>query len=209
MIVLLLLWGPPTASVERLRDTLQSYGPWAIVISAGLMIAQAVIAPIPGNVITITNGLVFGPFWGGLLSWGSILIGSTLCFGISKLASTAFTKRIVGAPLERAESFFRRHGLQAVFLVRITPLVPFDAVSYAAGLVGVPFPKFILATAIGIIPSIIVYSYIGAVAVSAYWGLVGVLFLALLAVAVVPRFLRKKSAPCAFPIQEPERTAAD
>jgi uncharacterized membrane protein YdjX (TVP38/TMEM64 family) len=87
-------------------------------------------------------------------------------------------------------------------------------VSYAAGLVGVPYPKFLLATAIGIIPSIIVYSFIGSVAVSAYWILVALLSLGLIALVVLPRFLRKTAIviPTSIPsfeIQETGRTAAD
>jgi len=214
MIVMLLFWGPSVTGVERLRATLQSYGAWAILISAGLMIAQAIIAPIPGNVITITNGLVFGPFWGSVISWTTILIGSSLCFVLSKALGKPFAKRIVGDGLDRAEQFFKKYGLHAVFVVRITPLVPFDAVSYAAGLVGVPFTKFILATAIGIIPSVLVYSYIGSIAISAYsWILAILLGLAFFAVIFLPRILGTSSTPltsaAAFPVSKIERTAAD
>src|SRR5688572_6087351 len=84
LIVMVLVSDPPTTGVERLRETLLSYGPWAVVISASLMIGQAILAPIPGNVITITNGLVFGPFWGSLLSWSTILLGSSICFVLSR-----------------------------------------------------------------------------------------------------------------------------
>jgi uncharacterized membrane protein YdjX (TVP38/TMEM64 family) len=169
------------------------------------MIAQAIIAPIPGNVVTITNGLVFGPFLGSLLSWVSILIGSSICFLISKTLGKPFAARIAGNGLERAENFFKRYGLHAVFVVRIMPLVPFDGVSYAAGLVGVPFPKFIAATAVGIIPSVIIYSYIGSIALAAYsWVLVSLLGLALIALVIVPRFLARQVPPPAI-----ERTAAD
>lgn len=169
------------------------------------MIAQAIIAPIPGNVITITNGLVFGPFLGSLLSWISILIGSSVCFLISKTLGKPFATRIAGNGLERAERFFKRYGLHAVFVVRIMPLVPFDGVSYAAGLVGVPFSKFIAATALGIIPSVIVYSYIGSIAVAAYsWILVSLLGLALVALVIVPRFMARRAPRPAI-----ERTAAD
>ena len=69
-IAVLLIVGPKAGSVDNLRSTLLNYGPWAAVaVSAGLMIAQAIIAPLPANAITITNSLVFGPIWGSLLSW--------------------------------------------------------------------------------------------------------------------------------------------
>jgi uncharacterized membrane protein YdjX (TVP38/TMEM64 family) len=137
------------------------------------MIAQAIIAPLPANVITITNGLVFGPFWGGLFSWFSMLLASSVCFILSRTIGKRFATRFAGNSLENAELFFRKYGMQSVFLVRIMPFVPFDAVSYGAGLVGVPFTKFILATAIGIIPSIVVYSYIGTIVLGSYWWVLG------------------------------------
>jgi uncharacterized membrane protein YdjX (TVP38/TMEM64 family) len=190
-IVGLVMFGPSVGGVESLRDTLLSYGPWAVAISAALMITQAIIAPLPANVITITNALVFGPLWGGLLSWGSTLLASSLCFFLSKLLGKPFAMKIVGNSLHGAERFFEQYGLQAVFVVRIMPFMPFDAISYGAGLVGVPFWKFLTATGIGIIPGIIIYSYIGTIVVASYYYILLLLMVSAIATAVVgPRVLR-------------------
>ena len=71
------------------------------------------------------------------------------------------------------------------------PFVPFDAVSFGAPLVGVPFKRFLAATAIGIIPSILVYSYLGTMIAGIYWWvLVGLLTVALVAVVVATRVFR-------------------
>ena len=70
-LLVLLVIGPKAANVEHLRAIMLAYGPWAVGISIALMIAQAIIAPLPMNVVTITNALVFGPLWGSLLSWFS------------------------------------------------------------------------------------------------------------------------------------------
>src|SRR6187431_1685918 len=97
----LLLYLGPTRGVDQFREQLQSYGPWAILISAGLMIAQAIIAPLPANVVTITNGLVFGPLWGALLSWITTLIGASLCFLLSRNLGKPFALKVVGDSLDR------------------------------------------------------------------------------------------------------------
>lgn len=196
--IALLIWvGPMTGGVENFRTRLLSYGPWAVVISSGLMIAQAIIAPLPANVVTITNGLVFGPLWGALLSWITTLIGAALCFLLSKTFGKPFASKIVGDSLDKAEGFFKKYGLHAMFAVRIIPFVPFDAISYGAGLVGVPFVNFITATAIGIIPSILVYSYVGTVVAGVYWYvLIGMLTLALIGVLVATLVTRRtRTAP--------------
>src|SRR5262249_9124769 len=76
--------GPKAGGVEHLRKQLNDYGAWAVLISAGLMIVQSTVAPLPGNVVAITNGMVFGPFWGALLSWSTTLIGASICFALSR-----------------------------------------------------------------------------------------------------------------------------
>lgn len=189
---LLLVVGPSAGGVDNLRELLLSYGHWSILVSAGLMVAQAIIAPLPANVITITNGLVFGPLWGGLLSWSSTLLGSSLCFVLSRALGKPFAARIVGGPIHGAEQFFQRYGLQAVFVARIMPFVPFDAISYGAGLVGVPYSRFLLATGVGIIPSVLVYSYIGSLISDIYWWvMVTLLTASLVAIIVATRLLKK------------------
>lgn len=191
-IVSLLAIGPKVGSVENLRSALLSYGAWAAVISAGLMVAQAIIAPLPANVITITNALVFGPFWGSILSWATTVLGASLCFLLSKALGKPFAVKIVGDSIQKAEGFFKRYGLHAMFIARIMPFVPFDAISYGAGLVGVPYTRFLLATSVGIIPSILVYSYLGKMIAGIYWWvLLTMLSVSLIAIITAAKLLRK------------------
>ena len=191
-LALLLIVGPKAGTVENLQRTLLAYGPGAVAIAIGLMVGQAIIAPLPMNVVTITNALVFGPVWGSVLSWFSTILGASLCFLLSKTFGKPFAEKIVGSRIHNAEGFFRKYGLQAMFLVRIMPFVPFDAISYGAPLVGVPFSRFLLATAVGIIPSVLVYSYLGAIIAKVYWWvLIGLLCAALVGILAAARVLRK------------------
>jgi uncharacterized membrane protein YdjX (TVP38/TMEM64 family) len=191
-LLVLLIIGPKAGTVEHLRSVLLAYGPWAVGISIGLMVAQAIIAPLPMNVITITNALVFGPFWGSILSWFSTILGASLCFMLSSTLGKPFARRIVGNSLDGVERFFQKYGLQAMFLVRMLPFVPFDAVSYGAPLVGVPFSRFLLATTLGIVPSILIYSYLGRLIAGIYWWVViGLLSAALIAIIAGSQWLRR------------------
>ena len=190
-LAVLLIIGPSAVSVENLRAAMLAYGRWAVGISIGLMIAQAVISPLPMNVVTITNALVFGPLWGSLLSWFSTVLGASLCYLLSKSFGKPFADKIVGSSLEKVERFFEKYGLHAMFAVRMMPFVPFDAVSYGAPLVGVPFSRFLIATSVGIIPSILIYSYLGTLIVHIYWWvLTGLLAAALVGIFAAGRLLR-------------------
>ena len=117
-LTMLLIIGPKTGSVENLRNTILTHGPWGIAISIGLMVGQAIIAPLPMNVVTITNALVFGPIWGSLLSWFSTVLGASLCFLLSRTFGKPFAHRIVGDSIQKAESFFQKYGLHAMFLAK-------------------------------------------------------------------------------------------
>ena len=193
-ITVLLIIGPQAGTVENLRATMVSYGTWAAVISMGLAVAQAVIAPLPMNVITITNALVFGPVWGSVLSWFSSVLGASLCFMLSKRFGKPFAHKIVGTSIEKAEPFFQKYGLHAMFLLRILPFVPFDAVSYGAPLVGVSFSRFLVATSIGVIPSILIYSYLGKLIAGIYWWvLFGIFSVTLVGLIAAARILRRSN----------------
>jgi uncharacterized membrane protein YdjX (TVP38/TMEM64 family) len=146
-----------------------------MLLSSFLMILQSTIAPLPANVTIAANGLVFGPLWGAFVSWVSMLIGASLCFALSRKFGKPLAKRFAGTSLDAAEKFFERYGLTAMLGARMIPLIPFDAVSYVAGFVGVPYTRFIGATAVGLIPSVVIYSYIGSMGVTRFWWIVGIL----------------------------------
>jgi uncharacterized membrane protein YdjX (TVP38/TMEM64 family) len=151
------------ASIEAFRAYLLGFGAWAPVASAAIMVLQAVIAPLPSFVVTFTNGLLFGWAWGALLSWSSAMAGAALCFGIARVLGRPAVERLLGgaAALDRADRFFVSHGRRAILLARLLPFVPFDAVSYGAGLTSTSFRGFLVATGAGQIPATLAYSYLG------------------------------------------------
>lgn len=149
--------------VGALRDYLRGFGMWAPLVSAVLMILQSLIAPLPAFVITFANGLLFGAWWGALLSWSSAMVGAALCFFIARSLGRPAVEKLVGGStaLAGADKFFDRFGRRAILIARLLPFVSFDVISYAAGLTSMGFWPFFLATGIGQIPATIVYSYLG------------------------------------------------
>lgn len=148
--------------LASLKDYLLAWGAWAPVISAAIMILQSVVAPLPAFIVTVTNGWLFGAFWGTLLSWSSAMTGAALCFyitrGFGRPAAEKFVSKRVLAFVDR---FFERYGTNSVLIARLIPVVSFDAVSYAAGLTPIKFGSFFLATGIGQLPATVVYSWLG------------------------------------------------
>lgn len=148
--------------IGGLRAYLLGFGAWAPVVSALLMVGQSVVAPLPAFVITLTNGLLFGALWGGLLSWSSAMAGAWLCFWLSRTLGRPFAERVVGqTALDVADRFFLQYGVQAILVARLLPFVPFDPISYAAGLTKMSVVRFLVATGLGQLPATALYSYAG------------------------------------------------
>lgn len=128
---------------------------WAPVVSALLIQVQAVIAPLPSFPLMYANGLLFGTWWGGLLSWVSILLSAALCFGLARLFGRPLVERFVStAALAWADRHLARYGPGAVLVGRLIPLTSFDLLSYAAGLTRMRVGPFCVATGIGMAPSV-------------------------------------------------------
>lgn len=151
-----------SADVEAVKAYILSYGPLAIAISMGLMILQSVAAPIPAFLITFANAAVFGWIKGAAISWTGAMLGAAICFGLSRLFGRDAVVKITGkGVLASIDQFFVANGAKSIFVARLLPFVPFDPISYAAGLTGMGFAPFLIATGLGQLPATLVYSYAG------------------------------------------------
>lgn len=172
---------------DAVRAYVLSYGAWAPMISLALMVLQAIISPIPAFALSIANGLVFGAFWGTVLSLVGRSLAATLCFYLARTLGKDAMESLVGVrAARRSEGWLEQWGVQAVLLTRLIPFFSFDLVSYAAGLSRLRFDRFILATVIGEIPAAILYSWVGARAPDHIWILLlanGIVFLAAVSVS--------------------------
>ena len=149
-------------NIETVRAYIASYGALAPVVSAILMIFQSVIAPLPAFLITFANGLLFGVWWGAALSWSSAMLGATLCFFIARvLGRPVIVKLLSESAVNTSDRFFQRYGRHAVLIARLVPVISFDVISYGAGLTGIRFIWFAIATGIGQLPATLLYSYLG------------------------------------------------
>ena len=146
--------------IESVKAYIQSFGVWAVAASFLLMILQSLAAPIPAFFVTFANAMIWGWKWGALISWSSAMVGAMLCFYISRMYGRTVTEKFVSASaLKSVDTFFVKYGKNAILTARLLPFVPFDPISYAAGLTGMSFFDFALATGIGQLPATIVYSY--------------------------------------------------
>jgi len=188
--------GDIEGGIRELKSYLLGFGIWAPVVSSILMVLQMIAAPIPGQLVTFTNGLLFGAFWGTVLSWSSAMAGAALCYGIATAFGRPVVEKIVGVKsLDYVDRFFERYGTKAILVARLIPFVPFDPVSYGAGLTKMGFWRFFIATGIGQLPATILYSWLGAKVTGSikvvFWVFVGVVALAVILSALKPWYEKR------------------
>lgn len=188
-----------TGDIQGFRNYLLGFGVWAPIVSGAAMILQSIAAPLPAFVITFANGLLFGAFWGTVLSWSSAMIGAIVCYYIAKFVGRPAVEKMVGTKsLELTDRFFNKYGKYAILIARLIPIISFDVVSYAAGLTSVSLLEFVVATGIGQLPATILYSYLGENVTSSaqigLWVVIGVLTLLALGLAAKTYFEAKLAA---------------
>lgn len=151
-----------TEGIDGIAAYIRSFGVYAVIVSFLLMVLQSIISPIPAFFITLANSAIFGWVNGAILSWSSAMAGAALCFFISRILGRDVAEKFTGkGMLETVDKFFENYGKYAILIARLLPFMSFDLVSYAAGLTGMSFLAFFVATGIGQFPATIVYSYVG------------------------------------------------
>ena len=157
-------WGyVVVADLGALRAWAADRGAWAPLVMVVLMVAQAIAAPVPALAITATNALLFGWLAGALLSLTSATVAAALCWWIGATWGEPVARKLVGeGGWARAQERLERSGFAVVLVARLVPVVPFDPISYVAGVAGMRLAPFVVATALGQIPASIVYSLLAA-----------------------------------------------
>ena len=178
---------------EHIQSLVEGAGILAPAVYLALLVVQAVVAPLPAPAVAMAGGYTFGTLEGFLLTWSGALLGGVLSFGISRLFGRGFVAS--NARMERLDRYVEQHGAILVFVLRLIPLVSFDAISYASGLSGMPFGKFLLATAFGMAPGTFVFVYLGGATpgMGVWAALIGLAVLAVAAYAYLRLRLRYRS----------------
>jgi uncharacterized membrane protein YdjX (TVP38/TMEM64 family) len=190
MIVVLAAWGPTlyrfVHDQDRVRAWVGQFGPWGPLAISGLEMAQALLAPIPGQAIEAVSGYLYGPWLGALYAMAGITVGSLLNFLLARrLGRSLLLKLTNPATVTRLDDLAERGGAIFFFLLWLFPLVPDDLACLAAGLTPMPIRQFVLLMVLGRFPGIFVSTWIGsnAAEISPGWWIALLSGLALAAVA--------------------------
>ena len=157
-------WLLRLADHDQLVAWMRGGGARGPLICVGIQFLQVVIFAIPGEITQIAAGYVFGAWWGFLYSIAGILLGSAFGFGFARAVGRPAVQRIVGRDrlAEIDGQLQSRRGLTAVFVLFLVPGMPKDAMSYGAGLTGIPFLAFVWISVLARLPALLLSTLFGA-----------------------------------------------
>ena len=149
---------------ERMRSVILSHGHLGVLIFIGIQIAQIVITAIPGEVVQVAGGYIFGTWLATSYLLIGAVVGSVVVFGLARIMGYTLVRRLISE-----DKLNRLAGLMAskracgiIFILFLIPGLPKDVLTYVGGLTPVRPLHFIVIANLARIPGLFVSAYIGA-----------------------------------------------
>jgi uncharacterized membrane protein YdjX (TVP38/TMEM64 family) len=148
--------------VTAVLDRISALGPAAPAAFVAIYILACVLF-VPGSILTIGAGVLFGVVWGSIYVSIAATVGATAAFVLGRyLMRDWVARRIENNVRFRAiDDAVAREGWKIVVLTRLSPVFPFNLLNYAFGLTKVRLLDYVAASWAGMIPGTVMYVYIG------------------------------------------------
>lgn len=142
----------------KIRNYVQSFGVAGPLIFVVLYAFRPLVL-FPANVFSIASGLAFGTLLGWICNYVGAILSAMTAYWTGRFLGRDLVERILGKRLAQIDELVEQKGFTVVFYLRF--FSPFDLLSYACGLSGISFGRYMIATAIPIIPGTLAFSYFG------------------------------------------------
>lgn len=149
---------------KKIKEIILSYGQYSILAFLGLQIIQVVAFFIPGEVIQVSGGYIYGTLAGGLISLVGITMGSAIVYSISRLYGKPFIRKIISnKQMKFFDKVLKLGSINfVVFLLYLIPGIPKDVLAYICGISDINFKNFMLYSTLGRVPGIFISALFGA-----------------------------------------------
>lgn len=140
---------------------------------------------LPGAIITLLGGALFGPVLGTLYNLTAATIGAMLAFLIARYIAADWVEKKTGGRLKQLMKGVENEGWRFVAFTRLVPLFPFNLLNYGLGLTKIKFSHYAIASYIFMLPGTVAYTYLGYIGKEAATGGEGLIQKILLALALL------------------------
>ena len=187
--------------INAIKASLDKLGIYAPVMFIGLYIIGTLFF-LPGSLLTLAGGALFGPWLGTLYNLTGATLGATLAFMLSRYIGSEWIQQKASGILQKLLDGVEAEGWRFIAFVRLVPLFPFNLLNYALGLTRIKLIPYMLTTWICMLPGGFAYTWLGHAGSEAASGSKNtmqniLIAIALLAIVVyIPRVLKKfKNTP--------------
>lgn len=171
------------ADPREVRTFVREFGVWGPLVLIGLQVAQVLVAPVPGQVLAVVAGYLYGTWWGTLYNMIGVTIGSTLAFWLSRRYGRGYVEGIVHDDmLASFDALDDRSVLAVLFVGFLLPGLPDDLLCFAGGLSRIPLRWLVLVAVVGRAPGFFLVNVVGDLAFTG--NVAGALLLAAVLVAL-------------------------
>ncbi|MDS0223367.1 TVP38/TMEM64 family protein [Haloarcula sp. S1AR25-5A] len=147
---------------QELRLLIREFGilgPFALV---ALQALQVVVAPVPGQVLAVVAGYLYGAWWGTFYNMLGITLGSTAAFWLSRRYGRPYVEQISHAEtLMKFDDIDDNHQRLALFVMFLVPGLPDDAICFVGGLTRLPLWQLVVLAVVGRAPGFFLVNVIG------------------------------------------------
>lgn len=145
----LFLWKTDVLSrmgdLEQLRDYIQSFEPWSLLVFFLFQLSSVIIAPIPSNMMAMAGGMCFGFWRGAVVTFLAVNLGSATTFLLARTLGQRWVERLVSRKLSgRYRRFLERKRDTFLLLAFLFPFFPDDLLCILAGVTEIPVKRFFL-----------------------------------------------------------------
>lgn len=158
---------PVSQWAQQLIEWIRGAGPAGVAVYAAAYIAATLLL-LPGSLLTVGAGLVYGPILGTLLVSPVSVTAATCAFLLGRTLARGWVARRIASDvrLSAIDSVIGRHGFKIVALLRLSPVIPFNLLNYALALTRVRLRDYVIGSFVGMLPATLLYVYVGSLVTS-------------------------------------------
>jgi uncharacterized membrane protein YdjX (TVP38/TMEM64 family) len=146
-------------TLEHVTRLQRSHSFGTFIVAFVIVYAVATSLGIPGMPFTVASGALFGTLLGSALSWIGAMIGATVGYWTARTVGHDVVLRWLQRYNRVDTAVAEARGFDGMLRLRLIPVLPLGTVNFVGGLARVPFPAYLAATAFGVIPSTLIYTY--------------------------------------------------
>jgi len=152
-------WFDYRHTLEHVQRIRKSHSLFAFAVGFVIVYGLGTSVGVPGLPFTVAAGAIFGMLLGSVLAWVGALIGATNGYFVARTIGHDVVLRWLKRFARIDAAVAQSRDFAGMLRLRLIPVIPLGTVNFVGGLAKAPFGRYMAATAIGVIPSTIIYTY--------------------------------------------------